>query len=119
MKDCAFCNNDLPHSDCPNDNENSNDITVNNISTVNNNTEGDKMNTENTNQRMTFTLTMEQLQQVEELRLSTIAGNLQSVPKTPQQQVHQIVEYGMRALLQQRKQYLRTREALRLMKGVK
>lgn len=66
---------------------------------------------------MTFTMNAEQIERMEALRLTTIAGNEQSVPKTQEQQIAQILEYGLRALEQQRKQYLRQRAALQAYKG--
>lgn len=65
----------------------------------------------------TFTLTTEQLAMITELRNTTIAGNSQSTPKSEEQMIHQVVEYGIRALAQQRKQYQRTKMALKAFAG--
>lgn len=64
-----------------------------------------------------FTLTQEQINALENLRLTTIAGNESPTPKTLEQQVAQAVEYGIRALEQQRKQYQRQRAALKAYAG--
>lgn len=62
-------------------------------------------------------LTQDQIQKIEDLRMTTIANNDQLNPKTWEQQVSQIVEYGIRAMEQQRKQYQRQRRALRAYAG--
>lgn len=66
---------------------------------------------------MTFTLTEEQAAAIEELRMTTIAGNPQLDPKTPEQMIWQVLEYGTRALQQQRKQYMRQRAAVKAYAG--
>lgn len=65
----------------------------------------------------TFQPTSEQWQTIQELQSTTIAGNHQSLPKTDSQMIHQLLEYGIRAIQQQRKQYQRQRAALRSYKG--
>jgi hypothetical protein len=102
-----------------NDIEYISDLDNNNCSDLSSIKEENNMTTTNTDQKLTFQLTTEQLQLIEELRLTTIANNVQSTPKTQQQQIHQIIEYGIRALMQQRKQYQRQREALRMMRSAK
>ena len=58
-------------------------------------------------------LTEEQALRIEELRMTTIAGNTNVEPKTEEQMIHSVVEYGIRAIESQRKQYQRQRAALR------
>ena len=65
----------------------------------------------------TFTLTQDQIAAITELRMTTIAGNQQPIAKSEEMMVSQVVEYGIRALLQQRKQYQRQRQALRAFAG--
>lgn len=109
-------NNDNLDTEFINDQDDNN---VNSCASTNNTTTINSINKETIMTIPTFTLTQEQLQKVEELRLTTIANNEQKVPKTQQQQISQIVEYGIRALEQQRKQYARQRQALQLLRSQK
>ena len=66
---------------------------------------------------MQITLTQDQIAKINELRKTTIAGNPQVVEKTMEQMLHSVIEYGVRAIEQQRKQYTRQRAALRAYSG--
>jgi hypothetical protein len=66
---------------------------------------------------MTFTLTTDQILRMEALRKTTIAGNAQDDPKTPEQVVYQIIDTGLAALDQRRKQYSRQRQAMKIAYG--